>query len=272
MSMKDMEPVQNGYHCAQCEKTVVDFRNYSADEIQTYFKAKKGQHVCGILNQKPDEELPPVTITGDRLYRGVSRLFFAALLLAFAHLFVGCGGPTEATPPPTEYLMGAIAIPDVPLQKDTVIPNTPFRKTPLPRTVCRETSTPPDSTATITDPGLQSDEIESTDPVVLGNMVHSTMPEFPGGEVALMKYLQKNLRYPEYEREQGIQGKVYVSFTVAEDGTVEDIKIIRGVETAPNFNAEVIRVMQGMPKWKPGTREGKATRVKYNLPITFEPD
>lgn len=123
MSMKDMEPVQYGYHCAHCEKTVVDFRNYSADEIQTYFKAKKGQRVCGILSQTPNEELPSVTLTGTPLYRGVSRPFLAALLLVFAHLFVGCGNPPEATQPPTEYLMGAIAIPDD-LQNDTVVPDS----------------------------------------------------------------------------------------------------------------------------------------------------
>ncbi len=84
-----------------------------------------------------------------------------------------------------------------------------------------------------------------------------------------MTYFQKTYAIPSTKENKAYEGQCAYLFTVAGDGTVEDIKIIRGVEAAPNFNAEVIRVMRGMPKWKPGTQEGKSTRVKYNLPITF---
>lgn len=93
------------------------------------------------------------------------------------------------------------------------------------------------------------------------------MPEFPGGETALRTWLGKNVNYPTIAQENGIQGKVYVSFVVGKDGTVTNAAIARGVDT--NLDKEALRVVNSMPKWKPGMQRGKPVNVSYTVPINF---
>jgi TonB family protein len=92
-------------------------------------------------------------------------------------------------------------------------------------------------------------------------------PEFPGGEMALMHYLGKNINYPHYARESGIQGTVFVNFVIEPDGSVTNVKIIKGI--GGGCDEEAIRVILNMPKWKPGYQKGEAVRVQFNLPIRF---
>lgn len=92
-------------------------------------------------------------------------------------------------------------------------------------------------------------------------------PQFPGGEQALMAWLTKNLKYPSVAQENGIQGRVMVSFVVNKDGSIVDPKIVRSVD--PSLDKEAIRVVSAMPKWTPGRQRGKTVRVKYSLPVTF---
>ena len=94
------------------------------------------------------------------------------------------------------------------------------------------------------------------------------MPQFPGGEKALMKYLSNNVRYPKGAMKSGAQGRVILQFVVDEDGRVTDVKTVRSVH--PLLDAEAERVAGGMPDWKPGRREGKNMRVKYTLPVSFK--
>lgn len=93
------------------------------------------------------------------------------------------------------------------------------------------------------------------------------MPSFPGGDVALMQYLSKNIKYPPVAEEMGIQGRVICTFVVERDGSVSDIRIARSVD--PSLDKEAIRVVSGMPKWIPGRQNGQMVRVKYTLPVTF---
>lgn len=92
-------------------------------------------------------------------------------------------------------------------------------------------------------------------------------PEFPGGTKALMEYISKNLRYPAFAAENGIQGRVTLSFVVEKDGSVTDIQEMRS--PSEDLTKEAKRVVQSMPKWKPGKQRGKPVRVKYMLPVTF---
>ena len=95
-----------------------------------------------------------------------------------------------------------------------------------------------------------------------------SMPEFPGGgQEALFKYLQKEMKYPQIAKENGIQGTVFVNFVVGKDGKIRDAKILRGVNKM--LDEEAIRVVKAMPSWKPGKQRGKAVSVSYNLPIKF---
>ena len=98
-------------------------------------------------------------------------------------------------------------------------------------------------------------------------MIVESAPEFPGGMSELMKFLQKNIKYPTVAQQAGVQGKVIVEFVVKKDGSVSDIKVIRSVN--PELDAEAIRVISIMPKWKPGEQRGKAVDAKYELPIAF---
>jgi TonB family protein len=93
------------------------------------------------------------------------------------------------------------------------------------------------------------------------------MPEFPGGSLALRKYIAQQIKYPSIAQENGIQGHVYVSFVINSFGVVSDAKIARSVD--PALDNEAIRVIYSMPKWKPGFQQGKAVDVAYTVPITF---
>ena len=93
-------------------------------------------------------------------------------------------------------------------------------------------------------------------------------PEFPGGMEALIKYLSENIKYPEQAKKDKIQGRVYISFVVEKDGSVADAKVLRGI--GGGCDEEALRVVNAMPKWKPGMQGGKPVRVQYNLPFTFK--
>jgi protein TonB len=93
------------------------------------------------------------------------------------------------------------------------------------------------------------------------------MPEFPGGEMALRTYIANAIKYPVIAQENGIQGKVYVTFVVSKDGSVTNASIARGVD--PSLDKEALRVVNSLPKWKPGKQRGKPVNVSYTVPINF---
>lgn len=93
------------------------------------------------------------------------------------------------------------------------------------------------------------------------------MPSFPGGNEALMKFLSDNVKYPVVAQENGVQGRVVVSFVVEKDGSITDVKVVRSVD--PSLDKEAARVVKSMPRWIPGRQNGAAVRVKYNVPVSF---
>jgi len=96
---------------------------------------------------------------------------------------------------------------------------------------------------------------------------YEVMPEFPGGETAMLNYIRSNVKYPALPREFGIQGRVYVQFIIDKKGSVTEAHIIRAVH--PDLDKESLRVVNSMPDWKPGQLEGEPIDVIYNLPVTF---
>ena len=96
------------------------------------------------------------------------------------------------------------------------------------------------------------------------------MPKFPGGESALMEYVSKNVAYPEEAKEKEIQGRVFIGFVVEKDGSIGEVKVLRGI--GGGCDEEAVRVIKGMPKWKPGMQKGKPVRVSYQIPINFKLD
>ncbi|HPG32732.1 MAG TPA: energy transducer TonB, partial [Lentimicrobium sp.] len=92
-------------------------------------------------------------------------------------------------------------------------------------------------------------------------------PQYPGGDEALHKFLKENLIYPASARESAIQGTVYLSFVVGNDGIINDIKVLRGI--GGGCDEEAVRVVKQMPRWIPGRQRGKPVRVQYILPVKF---
>lgn len=93
------------------------------------------------------------------------------------------------------------------------------------------------------------------------------MPSFPGGDAALMQYLNSHIKYPAIAEENGVQGRVIVSFVVERDGSITDVKVLKSAD--PSLDKEAVRVTKSMPKWIPGKQNGSSVRVKYTLPVTF---
>ena len=103
------------------------------------------------------------------------------------------------------------------------------------------------------------------------NMVYDVvevMPQYPGGQIAMLKYIMENIKYPKQIMEEGIQGRVTVSFIVEKDGRVSNVRLLRSVQ--PLLDKEAIRVVKSMPKWSPGKQKGKPVRVRFNLPVMFK--
>jgi len=98
-------------------------------------------------------------------------------------------------------------------------------------------------------------------------VVVEEMPSFPGGELARLRFLSENINYPQMARESGIQGTVFVGFVVERDGSVTDVRIIRGI--GGGCDEEAIRVVRNMPRWTPGRQRGQPVRVQFTMRIRF---
>lgn len=114
---------------------------------------------------------------------------------------------------------------------------------------------------------VASAPIQEEDEQVVFQVVEK-MPSFPGGDVALFKFLGDNVKYPVIAQENGVQGRVICQFVVNKDGSIVDVEVVRSVD--PSLDKEAIRVIKSMPKWSPGQQRGKPVRVKYTLPVNFK--
>ncbi len=120
---------------------------------------------------------------------------------------------------------------------------------------------PPDEVVTPPDDKPKQEVIEE---------VVEEQAEFPGGRAALLQYLANNIKYPDVALELGISGKCHLKFVVSTSGNISNVKVLRGVEGCPECDAEAVRVVKGMPNWKPGKNNGKAVNSYYTLPVAFK--
>lgn len=123
------------------------------------------------------------------------------------------------------------------------------------------------STDKLTDDGLNNSSVQVPNQNKLFGAMPETQPSFRGGEAALMKYFEENMRWPDTGSD--ISGRVIVQFKIAKDGNVKDPKVVRGL--APEFDAEALRLVRGMPKWIPGKISGKQVETTYTVPVKFMP-
>lgn len=96
-----------------------------------------------------------------------------------------------------------------------------------------------------------------------------TQPSFPGGQSAMMQFLRNSVVYPQKEKEAGISGTCYITFVIERDGSLSDVRVLRGVRNGEGFDAEALRIINSMPKWSPGKLNGKNVRIRFNIPIKF---
>ena len=129
-----------------------------------------------------------------------------------------------------------------------------------------EVIAPPEATT----PTVIEKAIEIESQTEASFLVVEQQPEYPGGMGAMRDFLSKSLNYPRSAASAGVSGKVFVSFVVNSDGSLTDVQVLKGIGFG--CDEEAVRVMQKMPRWKPGKQSGRAVRVKYNLPISFTLD
>ncbi|MBN1924938.1 MAG: energy transducer TonB [Prolixibacteraceae bacterium] len=161
--------------------------------------------------------------------------------------------------------------------------NTPKPPPPPPRPVFSEKLLITDIDLGLEEPDIESSEIDETVlinalPAIISeegkeeeDIVFTTvkdMPEFPGGDKGLLRWIANSIKYPQNAIEMGIDGTVFVKFVVNTDGTVINAEIVRGVD--PLLDEEAVRVIKNMPRWKPGMQNGKLVKVMYVVPIRFE--
>ena len=116
---------------------------------------------------------------------------------------------------------------------------------------------------------IDSTKTDTTEEEYIDYFYVEEMPEFPGGMSELMKFIQKNMRYPKKAIKKGIEGRVICQFTVTKDGSIEDIIVVRGLHKS--LDKEAVRVIKKMPKWKPGKKhKSEVQNFKYTIPVTFK--
>jgi protein TonB len=136
----------------------------------------------------------------------------------------------------------------------------------------QQLETPPSNNTNL-DPNAQVDFTPPTNPVVDPEPTKpflsvEQMPQYPGGENALIAYLSKNIKYPPAATENSIEGPVVLQFVVNADGSISDITVLRPLEGG--CTEEAIRVVRNMPRWAPGQQNGKSVPVYFTLPVTFQ--
>lgn len=160
---------------------------------------------------------------------------------------------TPPPPPPVEQVAEVLNV----VEDDVEVENTDL--------LSSEDNQAEAQTQTYVPPVVKVEEEEESSQQIF--MVVEEMPEFPGGQAALMSFIAKSIKYPVVAQENGIQGRVTCSFVVNKDGSIVDAEVIRGID--PSLDKEALRVINTMPKWKPGKQRGKPVRVKFTVPINF---
>ncbi len=120
------------------------------------------------------------------------------------------------------------------------------------------------------DEDTEIEEIEEEVEEVVEDKIFTVVeqnPEFPGGIAEFQKYLSKNIQYPSLAKEAGISGTVYATFVVGKDGSINDVKILRGI--GGGCDEEAVKKLKKMPKWSPGKQRGKPVKVQFNVPVRF---
>ena len=175
--------------------------------------------------------------------------------------------PPPPPPPPPPPVMETVKFTPPVVTDEEVVEDPPPVQTEETPQISTETVEGSGDEIIIPDEGTGNQVVEAVVEAPL--TIVEQMPTFPGGEAEMMKYIQKNVSYPQMEKEGQIQGTCYVTFVVEKDGSITDVKVLRGVSGGPGCDKEAMRVVKSMPSWKAGKQNGREVRVQFNLPIKF---
>lgn len=264
-------------HCDSCNKSVMDFTKMNRAEIITYILSNPNDQVCGRMTRDQfdfhHEDIPVLIETLSKTRNPNPFLIMALVCLSLS----ACAQEQTVAPSKnTEVTLGEIEAPRQ-IEKATRIDSIP-EQIPLKGKVACE--------PTVTKGEVEPIMIGDIEPVVQGGIgiyepetphvkekiyqFAEKMPEYKGGMDAMFEFIQSNLKYPKYEKDNGIQGNVYVRFVVEKDGSLTQPVILKSVEGAKNFDSEVLRIIEMMPIWNPGENNGKAVPVYMTLPFQFK--
>jgi len=281
-----MTPNEQGRFCGNCQKTVVDFTNFSAEDIQKYFTKHYGQKVCGHFKK---EQLALINIQIPKTvfsYIPSSRKFALALFIVFGTTLFSCtdNNGNHAAISKIEVIDSLVknnldtltAIDSIEL---TTITSEPQILTGAVLITPTKNKLKPQISNNViqgTVRGITSahfeEEVEYTTGIVMQEIDSNTifsnpevMPEFSGGESELYNFIRTNIKIPESAKENNISGKVIVQFIVEKDGSISNIEILR--KLGFGCDEEVVRIINSMPNWTPGKMNDGPVRMKMILPI-----
>lgn len=268
-------------HCDVCEKSVQDFTKRSRAEIITYLLSNPNDSTCGRMTRDQfdfrHEDIPILIETLKTQRPSNPFLILALVCLSLSSCAQEQPSGNIKTPPPINHPEITIGKMIAPIE-DTL--KTSSTGTIIPKPSCGTEMIEQGEIELLGDISVEEIPIaggisivhensEQNSPELKVRQFAEKMPEFPGGIVAMQRFINENLVYPEYEKKNNIQGNVYVRFVVEIDGYLSKFEILRGVEGANNFNKEVLRVLNLMPKWIPGENSGKKLPVYMSLPFEF---
>lgn len=266
-NIDNMPDTDNGKFCQLCTKEVIDFTEMNREEIVRILSKKKS---CGIY--RPDQldhiNHPIVHI---KPKKHILRLALASLSVFVLSIF-GCANeakkdlikikPTNSSQKKVDTTSYKKLVGEMPTSK-------PKQLTEIDDLEDTNEHIEIITTGEIMVNGMMAPvppDNEDSTAAVFG--VVEQMPEFPGGEEAMMKYLEKEITYPKEEAKNNIGGTIYIEFVVEKDGAITKIKLLRGL--TESIDAEALRVVRNMPNWNPGKNDGIPVATSFVLPIKFE--
>ena len=273
-------------HCDSCEKNVMDFTKMSRAEIILHLLTNSNDTTCGRMTQDQFDfrhEDIPILIETLRVKKPAN----AFLIIALVSLSLSsCAQDQKTIKTPetnikvdSSYVFGNISdvetmgkVAVAPIKNDSVNPvSSSIDSLSIPE-IQGEIILQGDVSIDYPLLGEISPielPIEKEEPMDKAMAFSQVMPEYKGGVDAMHKFIKKNLVYPKHESKKGIQGLVYVQFIVERDGSLSNYDILQTVKGSVNFDKEVVRILNKMPKWTPGKQQGGDVRVYMTLPFQF---
>lgn len=271
-----MTPDETGRFCNSCAKSVVDFTNMKAREIQDYFIQNQGQKVCGrFKNEQLDTiiiEIPQNVLFSQAQFH---KMFMLALLICMGTTLFSCqsdngrkkidGVEIVKDSVEVKAIMG-LPLPPKTTKCDTISANSHQRESKKGKVEVAKAGT---ITGDVVTSGIVSVEPHNTTntPIPKDEILHvaavEIKPNFPGGIAKFYAYFTSNFKISEENKK--VTGRIIVSFVVDTDGNLHDIKILRGINES--LDKEALKVLEASPKWIPGEHQGQKVKVAYSLPI-----